>query len=64
MDKRVNFSSAERELLQSLLIRKYGAIIESKKTDSVSNLEKNKAWETLAEEFNTQASEHESKLKL
>ncbi|KAK5640948.1 hypothetical protein RI129_009495 [Pyrocoelia pectoralis] len=53
--KRVaNFSSAEISTIISLVKKKkFYNVIESKKTDTVTNRNKDEAWRVLAEEFNS-----------
>lgn len=47
-----NYSLEEKNLLM-MLVNKYKIIIENKKTDAVTNSEKEKAWGKIAEEFNS-----------
>ncbi|XP_072390492.1 uncharacterized protein [Diabrotica undecimpunctata] len=52
VNKRVNFSSQEKEELISL-VSKYKDILENKKTNGVSAKDKDAAWEKLSFEFNS-----------
>uniref|UniRef100_A0A8D8TLM5 Regulatory protein zeste n=1 Tax=Cacopsylla melanoneura TaxID=428564 RepID=A0A8D8TLM5_9HEMI len=52
--KRVNFSDEEKKFLETLIMTKYGKIVDSKKTDDGTKAEKKQAWENLAQEFNAQ----------
>lgn len=49
--KRKNFGQDEKNQIFSI-IAKHKGVIECKKTDAVSTQEKNKAWESIAEEYN------------
>jgi hypothetical protein len=47
-----NFTEAESLLLESL-VHKYKHILENKKTDAISNAEKEMCWSNLAKEYNS-----------
>lgn len=49
--KNIHFSEKEKEVLINICI-KYKPIIENKRTDGVSNKQKNIAWDNIAKEFN------------
>jgi Myb/SANT-like DNA-binding domain len=52
-----NFNAAEEALLMAL-IKKYCHIIECKKTDALSNKQKEHGWDKLHAEFNAQSGAH------
>ncbi|KAI5709289.1 hypothetical protein M8J76_014656 [Diaphorina citri] len=58
MTKRIRGTDEERKLLYELII-KYQEKVESKKTDTVSNLEKKEAWLKIAREYNAQGDHEE-----
>ncbi|KAI5707564.1 hypothetical protein M8J77_004980 [Diaphorina citri] len=60
MTKRIRGTDEERKLLNELII-KYQDKVESKKTDTVSNLEKKEAWLKIAREYNAQG-DHEEEM--
>nr|XP_022918420.1 fibrinogen silencer-binding protein-like [Onthophagus taurus] len=52
MEKRSkNFTSFDKKLLIEL-VKEHKSIIENKKTDSSTNMEKKQAWDILTEQFN------------
>ncbi|CAG9773269.1 unnamed protein product [Ceutorhynchus assimilis] len=55
--KRVpNFSVAEKTHLMRLIASKYVSVLEDKKTDRTSSIQKNKAWQLIENEFNSSSS--------
>ncbi|CAG9772305.1 unnamed protein product [Ceutorhynchus assimilis] len=55
--KRVpNFSVAEKTHLMRLIASKYASVLEDKKTDRTSSIQKNKAWQLIENEFNSSSS--------
>ncbi|KAG5872847.1 hypothetical protein JTB14_017528 [Gonioctena quinquepunctata] len=48
-----NFTNAERIHLVQLIARKYAVILEDKKTDRTSTLQKDKAWQAIEQDFNS-----------
>lgn len=61
MTKRIRGTDEERKLLYELII-KYQEKVESKKTDTVSNLEKKEAWLKIAREYNAQGDHEEVRI--
>ena len=45
-----NFTNADRQLIVEL-VAKYSAVVENKKTDHVTNVEKEAAWRQVGDEF-------------
>ncbi|KAG5874117.1 hypothetical protein JTB14_015037 [Gonioctena quinquepunctata] len=48
-----NFTNAERIHLVQLIARKYAVILEDKKTDRTSTLQKDEAWQAIEQDFNS-----------
>lgn len=55
-ERATNFSSSEVRLLTEL-VTKYRSVIENKKTDAVTNKDKDDAWTKIATTFNAASSE-------
>lgn len=63
MDKNEK-TSTEQRLLIINLVKKYKDIIENKKTDQVTTIDKKKCWETISKEFNSQQLSHKTAKQL
>lgn len=50
--RNANFTADEEQILVSL-VKKYQHILENKKSDAITNSEKMKTWETIAQEYSS-----------